>query len=310
MARHHFREVLQLRKSDCYLSPGRVASTAMASRKLSPSERAFAYRVFGNSLDYDNVSISDVGPSGEVVTIFFAGGFTIHWAPGYRGILGDRRLESTFIHEMTHVWQGNNNGILAGTYQYKSVFAQVKEGVRDIIKSKDYKGAIKRWDEHRGTAYLLDASRFGRPWSSFNVEQQAMIVETWYDTEATRSRLFRTNGPGVRGGSMSPYDARFPYIRDVIRRRSPSNAYRPIVLPAGADPAIKQIQDKLVALGYLEPNYADGLVGRGHSATLDGVRNLQVRNGLMPDRDLGGPNSATRRALARPATQLNPAPVQ
>lgn len=280
----------------------------MASRKLSPTERAFAYTVFGNSLDYDNVSISDVGPSGEVITIFFANGFTIHWAPGYNGILGHPNLMSTFIHEMTHVWQGNNNGILAGTYQYKSVFAQVEEGVRDILKTKDYKGVIKRWDEHRSTAYLLDVARFGQPWSSFNVEQQAMIVETWYDDEATRSRYHLNDGPGVIGGEMSPYDLRFPYIRDVIRKRSPSSSYRPVALPVGADPAIKQLQDKLVALNYLKPKYADGLIGRSHSATLNAVGRFQAKNGLTTDRDLGGPDSQTRRALARPVAQLHPGP--
>ena len=103
---------------------------------------------------------------------------------------------------------------------------------------------------------------------------------------------------------MSPYDARFPYIRDVIRKRRPTAGYASVQLPAGADPSIKQLQDKLVALGYLTPRQADGLVGHTHSATLDAVRDFQARNGLKPDRDLGGTNSATRKALLRPINQL------
>lgn len=106
---------------------------------------------------------------------------------------------------------------------------------------------------------------------------------------------------------MSRYDARFPYIRDVIRKRSPSAGYAPVSLPAGADPVIKQLRDKLVSLGYLAPRFADGLVGRDHSPTLDAVRAFQTRNGLTPDRDLGGPNSATRKALSRPVDQLHAA---
>ena len=209
---------------------------------------------------------------------------------------------------MTHIWQGNNNGIFAGAYQYKSLCAQVSEGMRDIIKKHDYKGAIKRWDEYRSTAYLLDVARFGQPWTSFNVEQQAMIVQTCYMDEASRRRYQGNCGPGVLGADMSAYDARFPYIKDVIRARRPSAPYRPVKLPTGADPKIKQAQDKLVALGHLAPKHADGLVGRSHSATLDAVKSFQQRNGLAVDRDLGGPNSQTSRALARPVDQLHSAP--
>ncbi|WP_294325641.1 peptidoglycan-binding domain-containing protein [uncultured Sphingomonas sp.] len=213
------------------------------------------------------------------------------------------RRRATFIHEMTHVWQGCNNGHWSGTYQAKSVVAQVREGVRDIIRTKDYDDGIKNWDRHRSTAYRLDVRWFGRPWSSFNVEQQATIVETWFIDEALR-RSRGNDGPGVFGASMSPYDARFPYIRDVIRKRSPTASYFPVVLPAGADPTVKALQDTLVALGYLDPIHADGLLGRTNSPTLDAVQTFQSRNGLKADRMLGGPNSDTRKALSRPVGQL------
>jgi hypothetical protein len=279
----------------------------MASRSLTAAERAFAYTVFRNSVRYDDVSISDTAIEGQVITTHYNGAFTIRWGKGFVNIMGDEGRKATFIHEMTHVWQGCNNGRWTGTYQAKSVSAQVTEGVRDIIKTSDYWDGIKNWDRHRSTAYRLDASRFGEPWSSFNVEQQGNIVETWYIDEVLRRRR-GNDGPGVFGAGMSPYDARYPYIRDVIRKRSPAAAYTPVQLPAGADPAIKQLQDKLVALGYLAPRQADGLVGRAHSATLDAVRAFQARNGLKPDRVLGGANSETRRALLRPAVELRRAP--
>ena len=72
----------------------------------------------------------------------------------------------------------------------------------------------------------------------------------------------------------------------------------------GGDPVIRSLQENLVALGYLEARHADGLVGRGRSATLDAVAEFQRRNGLKVDRDLGGPNSDTRRRLSLPASRL------
>ncbi|KQM62177.1 MULTISPECIES: peptidoglycan-binding protein [unclassified Sphingomonas] len=275
----------------------------MTSRPLRADERAFAYQVFGNSVRYNSVSISDIAIEGQVITTHFNGKFTIRWPEGFHDIMRNPGRRATFIHEMTHVWQGCNNGRWSGTYQAKSVVAQVTEGVRDIVRTKDYEDGIKNWDRHRSTAYRIDARRFGRPWSSFNVEQQATIVETWFIDEALR-RSRGSDGPGVFGASMSPYDSRFPYIRDVIRKRSPTAAYTSVQLPIGADPAIKALQDVLVALGYLEPRCADGLIGRTNSATLDAVRAFQSRNGLKPDRVLGGANSETRKALARPVGQL------
>ncbi|HEX8554724.1 MAG TPA: peptidoglycan-binding protein, partial [Sphingomonas sp.] len=59
--------------------------------------------------------------------------------------------------------------------------------------------------------------------------------------------------------------------------------------------------------GYLDARHADGLIGRGRSATLDAVARFQERNGLTVDRVLGGPNSKTRRKLALPAAMLRAA---
>ncbi len=108
------------------------------------------------------------------------------------------------------------------------------------------------------------------------------------------------------GGNASPSDPRFPYISDVIRAGNRRASYEPVraALAPGTDPQIKAIQDKLVALGYLDRRFADGLVGRSHSATLDAVREFQRRNGSPVDRDLGGPNSLTRKRLQQPIKTL------
>jgi hypothetical protein len=64
------------------------------------------------------------------------------------------------------------------------------------------------------------------------------------------------------------------------------------------------VQENLVALRYLEARHADGLAGAGWSATLDAVAKFQRRNGLKVYRELGGPNSETRRKFSLPASGL------
>lgn len=170
---------------------------------------------------------------------------------------------------------------------------------------------MARLGTQRSTAYPFAASAIGNDWSSFNVEQQASLVESWYMPERERVTRIGGNrirvhdfGPGVYGSGRSEHDARFPYIRDVIGARHRRASYRAPALPNGGDRQIKAIQDRLVALGYLEARHADGLIGRGRSATLDAVEAFQRRNGLDSDRDLGGPHSPTRRKLALPISQL------
>jgi hypothetical protein len=77
------------------------------------------------------------------------------------------------VHEMTHVWQGENSWF-ALSYVFNSVYNQCV----------------------RGNAYSYIP---GRAWSSYNVEQQASIVEDWY------------------ASGQSSSSALFPYIRDHVR---------------------------------------------------------------------------------------------
>lgn len=193
---------------------------------------------------------------------------------------------STLIHELTHVWQGEH-GVTAVAYVGQSGWAQLKHGIRDILKKERWEG----WDTHRNTAYEYDAHHLGRQWNSFNVEQQGNIVQHWYE----------------RG--MSPHDPRYPYIVYNILRGDRNAGYIPIrivaaprpMLGAGASLEIKEIQDELVALGYLEAKHADGYMGR---FTRDAVRNFQARNSLFVDGDIGGVNSRTRAKFRLPLNQL------
>ncbi len=281
------------------------------ARKLNSAEMAIARSVYTNVLPFDRIYLTDLNLGGAVTLASMdlqTGKFdyTINWVDGFRGGTGDAEMRATLIHELCHVWQGEH-GVWPTFYMGQSIWAQVSSGVRDIWRKRKWRG----WGEHRSTAYPLPADGIGKDWSNFNVEQQATLVESWYMPERDRVTpagpgLVRVHnfGPGVYGGGRSEHDARFPYIRDVIRARNRNAKYRPLTLPTGGDPQIKAIQDTLVALGYLEARYADGLVGRSRSATLDAVEAFQRRNGLRPDRDLGGPNSLTRRKLALPIPQL------
>lgn len=269
-----------------------------------------ARKVFASSLTYDNIIISNFCGEGAVT---LAGRklddisnwiYTLCWSDAVlrQNVIGANQ-QKTFIHEMTHVWQGQH-GIYPTVYMAQSLLSQLFHGVEDIIRKREW----RTWGEHRNTTYRFNWSDIGKKWSDFNVEQQGNIVESWYIGERDRRRENRYYGEDVYGGGASPYDARFPYIRDVIRAGDRNASYRAIQLAQGASVEIKQIQDKLVALGYLEAIHADGIISRGNSPTVQAVRAFQGNNHLHVDGDMGTANSATRRKLQLPVSQLNPAP--
>lgn len=281
------------------------------ARRLTIAERDLARTVYASTIPFDRVYVTNL-ELGSAVTLagmdLSTGRFdyTINWTDGFGGIMTDAERRATLIHELCHVWQGEN-GIWPTFYMGQSLWSQLSSGVEDIWKKRKWRG----WGTHRSTAYTFPHSAIGNPWTRFNVEQQASLVESWFMPERERirpagpGRVFISNfGDGVSGGDRSPWDARFPYIRDVIRARNRHAAYRPIILPGGGDPQVKAMQDRLVALGYLEARHADGLIGRSKSATLDAVQAFQRSNGLKPDRDPGGPNSQTRQRLALPIAKL------
>jgi hypothetical protein len=83
--------------------------------------------------------------------------------------------KNLLVHETAHVWQGKNS-TFALSYVFNSVYSQCV----------------------RGNAYTY---RAGQPWASYNVEQQASIVEDWFATgQPTSGPLYRYITDHVRRG--------------------------------------------------------------------------------------------------------------
>ncbi len=139
----------------------------MGQRLLNDKEKAVAYSVFGPTLPYDTIHLSSgLGAGNRPFTI----PDPLRWGH-YMIYIGPQVTWNTLIHELTHVWQGYSSELAWG-YTLNSLFSQMVCGK----KAYDYE--------------------LGDPWASYNVEQQASIVEHWF----------------VRGRSTS--DKAFHYIQD------------------------------------------------------------------------------------------------
>lgn len=166
-------------------------------RSLRQNEIDLTRTVFQHTISFDNVYLGNrTGLGGAPWTEYnyideiVGDRYIIHLGPGgyadatsSANISTDyqKKIRDTLIHELVHVWQGQHS-LLSGLYQASSLFSQL--------------GSILR------TGSRHDAYRYtpGQDWSSYNVEQQAKIVENWFK-----------NG-------LSENDQLFRYIRDNIRR--------------------------------------------------------------------------------------------
>lgn len=133
----------------------------MTSRPLTKGEIALARTVFGDSIAYDTVYVSDskfagfhppgvaMAPNGN---LFMPGCYKDDYAA--ESVL----TQSLFIHEMTHVWQ----------YQNK-ILAPMIEAVKLNVKfAFNYSAAYD---------YKLDGKK---DLLDYNMEQQASIVQDWF----------------------------------------------------------------------------------------------------------------------------------
>ncbi len=89
--------------------------------------------------------------------------------------------KNLLVHELAHVWQGKNS-TAATTYVVNSIMHQCRASI---------------FGSSRNGAYDYPA---GQSWSSYNTEQQASIIEHWFESGKPES------GP------------LWPYIRDYVRK--------------------------------------------------------------------------------------------
>ena len=153
----------------------------MANRELTGAEQAEARRVFGASIMLGRVEISDsLGFKDRPWTSMGLWKYTLNIGPsGFRNAVADDDLKDLFIHELTHVWQGQNS-TFGFSYMLSSFGAQCKS----LVTTGGF-----------GAAYRVVP---GKKWDDYNCEQQATIVEQWYHNGLRRN------------------DPLYPFIRDQI----------------------------------------------------------------------------------------------
>lgn len=133
------------------------------SRTLNPMELSVGKRVFWDTIKWGQVRISDGSGIGD--SIFTNAGIGLDTI--YVTKLNFSSVpNSILIHELTHVWQGTNDGITGWGYKWSSLAHQGYHMARG---------------NGRNAAYTYDASLLGRfGWGLYPAEEQAQIVEDWF----------------------------------------------------------------------------------------------------------------------------------
>lgn len=143
------------------------------TRKLNENERKEAAKVFGNSLNYDMVSVSDSSKLMQIGGYARTPGNTVYFPTGTLG-RSDPAYYAFLIHELTHTWQSQHG-------------VAVLTKIRYSLSSSNY--------DFGGDAGLQKAINDGKCFNDFNTEAQASIMERYYE--------IRT---GQRSGDLSLYE--------------------------------------------------------------------------------------------------------
>jgi hypothetical protein len=160
------------------------------ARPLSPPERSIARSVYVGTIPYDRVVVTRLAlPGGRPCTtpVQTPTGLVYALNVGtikYPSLIGSPSDKALLVHELAHVWQSVHSGVPYG-YVVESVLATRIAWLTTSNENNAYK------------------YKAGATWASYNVEQQAQLVQDWY-----------AQGMKEDGGN-----ALYPYIRDTIRRR-------------------------------------------------------------------------------------------
>ena len=164
---------------------GAVSNALIHSRPLAQPEIDLARTVFGNTLPYDKVILTNLGGmNGRAFTAPGIDGKTYcnlgHAYDNPRGGYPQAYPANgqELIHELTHAWQIAHSTFLPG-WMCSGIVNQANYSFGDNVY-----------------AY----GQVGPDWSSFNLEQQGAIVDQWF-------------GGNGRTGSNKPMDQANPYYR-------------------------------------------------------------------------------------------------
>ncbi|AMY09577.1 hypothetical protein LuPra_02796 [Luteitalea pratensis] len=190
-----------------------VTAALITQRPIFPHEEAFAIEVFGPTLPFDRIRLTNLvgfgdrpftapGPGG-VILVNLGKGFDNPTT--YSGKGGDEEGLSApgqlFIHELTHAWQIANESFTPEYY------------CRAVATSTGTLG---------GDMSTYGYGPAGPSWGSFGTEQQGSIVDQWFagstdpDERSQQQRPYRAKDDDEQGAAQNPY---YRYIRDNIRAR-------------------------------------------------------------------------------------------
>lgn len=164
---------------------GAVTNALIEYRALNAAEVALARKVFGNSLNFDKVVITNLaGAGGRAFTAPGVDGKTYcNLGHAYDNPLGSGGDAYPYpgqllIHELTHAWQIEHTSFLPGL-MCSGMVNQAQYTLGDNV-------------------YAYGAP--GGDWSTFNAEQQGAIVDQWY-------------GGNHNSARHQPMDQESPYYR-------------------------------------------------------------------------------------------------
>lgn len=174
------------------LSAKEHATGRYRERRLTPAEIAYGDRVFEGTVPLDRVFVAtDAGLGQRPFTLPKLNprsGYVIHLgADGFADA-----ATPTLVHELTHVWQ-SCHARWRWSYAANSITRQGWSWIR--TRSTD--GAYRY--------------RVGRPWKAYGAEQQASIVQDWFEPSGWRT------WDGQPPGESRESDPRFDYVRANVR---------------------------------------------------------------------------------------------
>jgi hypothetical protein len=145
VAMSFLREVAEVRKALGMDPPARA---------LKPEEIAELRKVFGDTIDYSKVQVTENMPGGLLGSDrAMAVGNSIYLPPG--------TSLQTIVHELAHVWQYQNGG---NTYLSRALEAQIAGDGEGHMRGYDWEAGLEK----------------GKSWNELSPEQQAHLIDEMY----------------------------------------------------------------------------------------------------------------------------------